>query len=68
MLDLVRLRLIKQNIDPAVDTTGFGKVASVTDDGQTVEYAVGASEATYEQVEQGILAGFLLKLRGPRIG
>jgi hypothetical protein len=68
MLDLVRLRLIKQNIDPAITTSGFAKIASVTDDGQTIEYSNGASEATYDQVEQSIIHNFLLKLRGPRIG
>jgi hypothetical protein len=68
MLDLVRLRFIKQNVDPAASAGGFGNVSTITDDGQTIEFSGGATETTYQAIEQAILASFLLKLRGPRIG
>jgi hypothetical protein len=68
MLDLVRLRLMQQNMDTNLSPGGFASITSIEDDAQKIEFASDASGPDFDTLQQSILAGLLLKLRGPRIG
>lgn len=69
MLELLRLRILRQGMDS--NSVGLASVSSITDQDQTVSFASGGTSggsSNYEDMEQNLIAMFLLRLRGPRVG